>query len=321
MGSASCPTCSRECHAQVPQGAYSVQVRCDCGALTTILSDRPHVESERAVENESAQPTRGGKRRPLAVTLSGGAILLWGMAGVVWLGTEGGGPNAVLVFAVVSIVLRITAGGGILHGLDGARRLYAFGMPALALLPLPFAREAMLADPYEVAGLTALILVPYVALLLPLTTKAATDYFGSTLLAPVRGAVSRTLFHGARGRSVWDAARAGDLDSIRACIERGGELNRPDEKGIRPIVYAAGRGFGDIVQIFLENGVEVDSVSSDGTTALMAAAALGRSAVVSQLLEAGADPSLRRVDGQDAHSLAVFRRKTSTARLLTSADE
>lgn len=84
-----------------------------------------------------------------------------------------------------------------------------------------------------------------------------------------------------------DAARNGDLNTVRYVIDRGCDSNATLD-GDTALHIAAGKGHESIVEFLLARGVDVNRKGRGGATALHYAALYGRLNVVRSLLDKGA---------------------------------
>ena len=127
-----------------------------------------------------------------------------------------------------------------------------------------------------------------------------------TLLNPVRAT--------AQPAELMLAARAGDLEEVRALLTSGVE---PDPDGIAtPLYFAAQGGHLDIAELLLESGADPNAQSEWGTP-LHIAARRGNIGVVSILLRSGADPNSKggELNNTPLHE-AAFAGATEIGRLL-----
>jgi len=107
--------------------------------------------------------------------------------------------------------------------------------------------------------------------------------------------------------SLFEAARAADLDGVRAALAEGASAQDTDEQGFTPLHLAAmGANQGDtddvaqILALLIEVGAPLEHPGLDGRTALYLAAEFSKgTAPVQVLLDAGADPDVR--DSYDNH--------------------
>ena len=97
------------------------------------------------------------------------------------------------------------------------------------------------------------------------------------------------------------AALNGDMDLVKALIDKGAEVNK---KGWAPLHYAAANGHDDIVKLLLDNSAYIDAGSPNGTTPLMMAARGNHLSTVKVLLDAGADSRLKNQIGLTALDFA-----------------
>ena len=114
------------------------------------------------------------------------------------------------------------------------------------------------------------------------------------------------------------AARKGDLDTIRRLIVAGVKADVSDEWDSTPLMLAAGWGHTEIVATLIDSGARVDERSRFNRTALMWAAASGQESTVIFLLEAGADKELVDKDGKSAVDLAREENHLKIATLIQS---
>lgn len=117
------------------------------------------------------------------------------------------------------------------------------------------------------------------------------------------------------------AARMGNLETARALIERGADVNATAQDGVTPLIAAAD---GDMVppemlRLLVGAGARVDARLTDGTTALMTAALTRSADRARTLLELGAPPDSRNFAGDTALSVACARGDVSTAIVLLDA--
>ncbi|MFI5297892.1 MAG: ankyrin repeat domain-containing protein [Polyangiales bacterium] len=97
------------------------------------------------------------------------------------------------------------------------------------------------------------------------------------------------------------AIQANDLALFDQSLDRGVDLNKPDELGRPPLVLAASLGKVAMVEHLIAHGAKLTAIDASGQTALIAASAAGFPDVVKVLLDAGADPSTKDINGYTAH--------------------
>ncbi len=134
----------------------------------------------------------------------------------------------------------------------------------------------------------------------------ALEQTGGTVMARTTGETTETTGSRPAGRSLVEAAVAGDADAVRERIRAGADLNeREPMAGSTALIAAATFGRAAVVDALIEAGADLDAKNNDGSTALMTAALLGRTEVVRSLLAAGADRSLRNNAGATALDIAA----------------
>jgi uncharacterized protein len=76
-----------------------------------------------------------------------------------------------------------------------------------------------------------------------------------------------------------EAAKAENLEAVRASLEAGADVNQTDEQGWTPLNWAAGKGNGALVSLLVEKGADVFKVGRDLRTPYMIALAAGHADV------------------------------------------
>ena len=100
---------------------------------------------------------------------------------------------------------------------------------------------------------------------------------------------NRAIPHGSNTALLF-AARVGDLESAKALVAAGANVNDEDAWGVSATTIAAHAGFPDLVQFLLEKGADPNAARA-GFTALQSAILRRDTKSVSALLAHGADPS------------------------------
>jgi uncharacterized protein len=91
---------------------------------------------------------------------------------------------------------------------------------------------------------------------------------------------------------VFDLAREGSTEELRAYLDAGVPVNLTTSDGDTLLILAAYRERFETVQMLLERGADPDRVNGRGQTALAAAVFRNAGEIVTALLAAGADPDL-----------------------------
>jgi beta-lactamase regulating signal transducer with metallopeptidase domain len=189
-------------------------------------------------------------------------------------------------------------------------------------------RVAALLDPHQLrsgAGGVPLCTAAFVSLALVLTiapvrARAVTGPDSLRLDGAQRegqGTRGRSLYHAARrgdvewmatlidggadvnaaidgdGSPLIAAARAGHLAAVTLLLDRGADVNLAVEGDGNPLIMAAREGHRDIVALLLDRGARIDHVVPSDETALIQASGSGHVEVVTLLLARGADVNLR----------------------------
>jgi len=101
------------------------------------------------------------------------------------------------------------------------------------------------------------------------------------------------------------AARAGQVETIRALLEAGAPVDQRDNRnGWTPLAHAIHKHRNEAARALLEAGAEPDARVGDAT-ALIFAAAYGNTEIVKLLLARGADPGAEASGGVTALSNAA----------------
>lgn len=109
------------------------------------------------------------------------------------------------------------------------------------------------------------------------------------------------------GRSQLHAAAASnDIESARALLADGADVNLHDRLGFTPLHFAAQEWAVEVASLLLENGAEVESLNMYGNTPLFVAtvASRGRGDLIELLRRYGADPLRENTSGQTPVGLA-----------------
>ena len=123
--------------------------------------------------------------------------------------------------------------------------------------------------------------------------------------------------------SVADAAKAGDLNAVKAMLQAGGDVNAAHGDGMTALHWAASRGDEVLTQMLLAAGANIRATTRlGGITALHIASQGGHANVVASLITAGADVNTLTSTGATAVMLAARAGSAETVTRLveTGAD-
>ena len=124
------------------------------------------------------------------------------------------------------------------------------------------------------------------------------------------------------------AAYKGKLETVRALLDAGADVNSQDESGETSLTEAAFAGHADVVDLKVARGDDVNarfkvrphtpSTASNGTTTLMRAMIRGHIQVARILITNRADVNLMNERGETALSIAGRFRHPELIQLLKS---
>ena len=84
------------------------------------------------------------------------------------------------------------------------------------------------------------------------------------------------------------AAKQGDITTVKALLSKGVDVNAKDKDGATALMCAAKEGQTETIEALLAKGADVNAKSEDGVTALILAAMKGYTEIVRLLKQAGA---------------------------------
>ncbi len=108
---------------------------------------------------------------------------------------------------------------------------------------------------------------------------------------------------------------------VEYLIAAGADVNHQDDSQyqLRPIHWAARKGYLDSLKLLLDAGVDIDSVEGTKSSAIFWAAYQGHEAVVEHLLSAGADLTLRDNVGETVLYWAKYQGEDEIAQMIIDA--
>lgn len=116
------------------------------------------------------------------------------------------------------------------------------------------------------------------------------------------------------------AVRAGHLEVARALVKAGAPVNASTRYGVTPLALAAERGSEPMVALLVEGGANANAATPDGETVLMVAARTGLVDVVDRLIAAGADVQAKEsFRGETALMRAAAENHADVVRRLVKA--
>ncbi|MCY4144540.1 MAG: ankyrin repeat domain-containing protein [Gammaproteobacteria bacterium] len=101
---------------------------------------------------------------------------------------------------------------------------------------------------------------------------------------------------------VWTAAAEGDIETLKALVEAGADLNsaRSTTETELPLMLAVRERQSETIKWLAENGADVNKRDINGNTAIISAAFFGFPKVFQLLVDSGADMALQNYEGQSA---------------------
>lgn len=99
---------------------------------------------------------------------------------------------------------------------------------------------------------------------------------------------------------LFDAARAGDADTLAGYLDAGAPVNLTNATGDTLLMLAAYHAHPAAVRVLIERGADVDRLNDRGQSPLAGAVFKGSEEVVRALVTAGADPHAGHPTAEDA---------------------
>jgi uncharacterized protein len=129
-------------------------------------------------------------------------------------------------------------------------------------------------------------------------------------------AIIATVAAAGGGDGLVKAVHSGDLQTVRALLKSGADVNARSGDGSTPLLAAAHAGRVDVARALVAAKAAVDVANDFGVTPLLAASRNGDAAMVEVLLRAGADPSRAHPEGETPLLSAARAGSVPTLRLL-----
>ncbi|MFW9889160.1 MAG: ankyrin repeat domain-containing protein [Candidatus Thorarchaeota archaeon] len=116
-----------------------------------------------------------------------------------------------------------------------------------------------------------------------------------------------------------ESAHDGDLEGVKQAIANGADVEATDGRGMKPIHWAALRGYKEIVVVLLESGADVNGQNSAEWTPVMHASMEGHIEIVRILLDNGAEVNAQTYVAGTALMFASGNGHKQVVKLLLSA--
>jgi ankyrin repeat protein len=131
-------------------------------------------------------------------------------------------------------------------------------------------------------------------------------------------------FPGGRGQAAGDnpvveAARRGDVATVRALIAKRANVNEPSRDGSTALLWAAYHADLPMVQALIAAGATTNTANKYGVTPLLQASRTGATPVVQALLRAGADAKQTHPEGETPMMAASYSGTLDSVKLLLEA--
>ena len=120
-------------------------------------------------------------------------------------------------------------------------------------------------------------------------------------------------------RLLCEAAQRGDIETVRALLEAGANVNAAGRGGSTPLYWAARNGHKAVVKALLLAGADVNAATKRGKTPLHRAASKGHETVVMVLLLAGADVNAANYDRETPLHWAAWKGYEAVVKALLEA--
>jgi len=119
--------------------------------------------------------------------------------------------------------------------------------------------------------------------------------------------------------TIHNAARAGNLNRVRALLNQGVPVNARSLTGWTPLHMAAYHGRLNVVEELIRRGARVNPRTLAGVTPLMLAARLARPRIAHELIKAGANPKYKSIRFSAATPPFIFHYNSPTRNTLRTS--
>ena len=113
-----------------------------------------------------------------------------------------------------------------------------------------------------------------------------------------------------------EAAKKGDVASVRALIAKRVDVNEPGRDGSTALLWAAYQGDLAMAQVLIAAGARPNTPNKYGVTPLLQASRTGSAPIIQALLRAGADLTVTQTEGETPLMAASFSGNVDAVRLL-----
>ena len=118
-------------------------------------------------------------------------------------------------------------------------------------------------------------------------------------------------------RGIWQAAIDGDKQKVTQLLEKGTDVDIPDNSGYTALHYSCRNNHPSLVTYLLQKGACVNAQTKSGRdTPLHRASYAGHQDIVSTLLQHGANILMTNADGQTAFHRACVAGRTEVVKLM-----
>ena len=95
-------------------------------------------------------------------------------------------------------------------------------------------------------------------------------------------------------KQLLDAARSGDLKTVKNCLYYGADIEAQDNDGLTSLMRASANGHIEIAQLLIDNGANINAKDNDGWTSLMRACFYGNIETAQFLIDNGANINAKK---------------------------